>query len=148
MPITTTIDHTHGLIFATTGPVVSDHDWLWLQAALRSLADSGLAFDHLVDLRPVEDCRLSPNVIRLSAKKPALAPDSRQAFVAGDNLTYGMCRMYEILSASRSLKIEVFRDMRSAQEWLGLAAPPQPQLADSKTGAHHCADIRSLSRLV
>ncbi|MDJ0722272.1 MAG: hypothetical protein QNJ04_11600 [Desulfobacterales bacterium] len=136
MSITTTIDHAHGMIIATSGPMVTDHDWLWLQAALRSLVDSGLAFDQLVDLRPVKDCRLSPNVIHLSSKRPALAPGSRQALVAGDNLAYGMCRMYEILSASRSLKIEVFRGIGAARAWLGLASGPQPEVAPNKVAAH------------
>ncbi len=124
MPITTTIDHTRKLIVATTGPVVTDHDWMWLQAALRSLVDSGLLFDQLLDLRRVEDCRLASQVMRLSAHNPALASDSRQAIVAADNLTYGMCRMYEILSASRCLKIEVFRDLHYAYEWLELVCGP------------------------
>ncbi len=124
MPITTTIDHGSRMIFATAGTVVTDQDWLWLHSALRSFADDGLAFDQLMDFRRVEDCRLSPHVVRLSARGPASMPDSRQAFVAPDNLTYGMCRMYEILSARRTLKIEVFRDVHRAHEWLGLAYVP------------------------
>ncbi len=129
MPITMTIDHKRGMIFARSGPVITDHDWLWLQAALRSLVDSGLAFDQMLDFRRVEDCRLSSRIIRLSANKPALMPESRQAFVAGNSLTYGMCRMYEILSASHTLKIEVFRDIGSAREWLGLACLPPMEVA-------------------
>ncbi len=149
MSITTTIDHPRGVIIATAGPTVTDHDWLWLQAALRSLVDSGLAFDQLVDLRLVEDCRLSPKVMRLSAKNPALVSGSRQALVADNNLTYGMCRMYEILSASRPSKIEVFRDIRSALAWLGLKSGSQPQVARNKTVAHPGeVSTRTLSRKV
>ncbi len=149
MPITTTIDHESGMIFATAGPVVTDHDWLWLQAALRSFADKGLAFDQLLDFRRVEDCRLSPHAMRLSAHGPALMPDSRQAFVAADNPTYGMCRMYEILSAIRTLKIEVFRDMHTAREWLGLACVPPLEASDHESASHHDdPGIRSLFRLV
>ncbi len=149
MPITTTIDHGSGMIFATARTVVTDHDWLWLQAALRSFADEGLAFDQLLDFRRVEDCRLSAHVMRLSAHGPALMPDSRQAFVAADNLTYGMCRMYEILSARRTLKIEVFRDMHTAREWLGLAYVPSLEATDHGSDSHHGGHgIRSLFRLV
>ena len=149
MTITTTIDHKGKLIIATTGTVLTDHDWMWLRAALRSLVDSGLFFDQLLDLRRVEDCRLTPQVMRLSAHNPALAPDSRQAIVSADNLTYGMCRMYEILSASRSLKIEVFRDLHQAHEWLELVCDPRPQAVNRKKTAHKdAAGIRSLFRWV
>ncbi len=120
MTITTTIDHKGKLIIATTGTVLTDHDWMWLRAALRSLVDSGLFFDQLLDLRRVEDCRLTPQVMRLSAHNPALAPDSRQAIVSADNLTYGMCRMYEMLCTHHDLRIEVFRNIQAANEWLGL----------------------------
>lgn len=149
MPITTTIDHVRGMIVTTMGMTVTDHDWVWLQATLRSLVDSGLAFDQIVDLRPVEDCRLSPNVMSLSAKNPAVVSGSRQALVAVDNLTYGMCRMYEILAASRSLNIEVFRDIRAAREWLAPAEAPQPLVARNDPAAQPGGvGIRSLPREV
>ena len=120
MPITTTIDRWLGMIFTTAEPVITDRDWLQHQAALRDLPDFDPDFDQLLDFRPVADCRLSPQTLRLTALHPVFGACSRQAFVTDNNLTYGMCRMYEILSAGHSQRIEVFRDMRAAAEWLGL----------------------------
>ncbi len=120
MPITTTIDRWLGMIFTTAEPVLTDRDWLQHQAALRDQPDFNPDFDQLLDFRPVADCRLSPETLRLTAVHPVFGAHSRQAFVTDNNLTYGMCRMFEILSAGHSLRIEVFRDMRAAAEWLGL----------------------------
>ncbi len=141
MPITTTIDRWLGMIFTIAEPVMTDQDWLQHQAALRDRPDFDPDFDQLLDFRPVADCRLSPEILRLTAANPIFGARSRQAFVAANNLTYGMCRMFEILSAGHSFRIEVFRDMRAAAEWLGLtshrtldAVSRQPKLTNGVPG--------------
>ena len=120
MPITTTIDRWLGMIFTTAKPVITDRDWIQHHVALRDQPDFDPDFDQLWDFRPVADCRLSPETLRRTALFPVFGACSRQAFVTDNNLTYGMCRMFEILSAGHSLRIEVFRDMRAATDWLGL----------------------------
>ncbi len=145
MAITTTIDHTRGMIFTTAGVVITDHDWLCHQTALRALPEAARAFDQLLDFRRVEDCRLTPEIMRMTANQPVFGPASRQAFVAANNLTYGMCRMYEILSAGHTRRIEVFRDIRAAGEWLGLDRLPGPDAAHRQGKARSsAAGIRSL----
>ncbi len=126
MPITTSIDRRLGIILTVAGSVLTDQEWICHHTDYRTWPEFDADFDQLLDFRPVEDCRLSPAIMCVTAKQPVFGPRSRQAFVATDNLTYGMCRMFEIMSAGHSLRIEVFRDMHAAREWLGLTPGPGP----------------------
>ncbi len=42
----------------------------------------------------------------------------RTAIVAGDDLVFGMSRMYEFMTAESSAEIQVFRDAEAALDWL------------------------------
>lgn len=120
MPIATTIDRSLRVIFTTADTVITDQDWMRHHERLRHHPTFEADFDQLWDFRSVQDCRLTPEIIRITSVMPIFRPHSRQAFVAVNNLTYGMCRMYEMLCAHHDLRIEVFRDIQAANEWLGL----------------------------
>jgi hypothetical protein len=120
MPLATTIDRSLRVIFTTADTAITDQDWMRHIERLRNHPTFEADFDQLLDFRSVEDCRLTPEVIRVTSRQPIFRPRSRQAFVAVNNLTYGMCRMYEMLCASQDLRIEVFRDIQAANEWLGI----------------------------
>lgn len=120
MPIAYTIDRSLRVIFTTADNVLTDQDWMRHHERLRNHPTFEADFDQLLDFRSVEDCRLTPEVIRITSVKSIFRRHSHQAFVAVNNLTFGMCRMYEMLCARHDLRIEVFRDIQAAKEWLGL----------------------------
>ena len=122
MPIATTIDRSLGVIFTTADTVLTDQDWMRHQERLRNHPTFEADFDQLLDFRSVKACRLTPEVMRISSVQSIFQPHSRQVFVAVNNLTFGMCRMYEMLCSRHELRIEVFRDIQAANEWLGLNA--------------------------
>jgi hypothetical protein len=43
--------------------------------------------------------------------------EAKAAIVSSEDLSFGVGRMLEVLSASPNLEIRVFRDLESAQEW-------------------------------
>jgi len=45
-------------------------------------------------------------------------PPGRMAVVAGDDLAYGLMRMLGAFSEAEGAELRVFRDVRSAEEWL------------------------------
>ena len=132
MPIASTIDRSLRVIFTTADTVLTDQDWMRHHARLRNHPTFEADFDQLLDFRSVEDCRLTPEVIRITSVQSIFRPHSRQAFVAVNNLTFGMCRMYEMLCARHDLRIEVFRDLQAANEWLGINAEDVRSTASSR----------------
>ncbi len=51
----------------------------------------------------------------------------RIALIAPDDLGYGMCRMYEFLSADLAHKIMVFRTLEEGEKWL-IKGDPEPRI--------------------
>ena len=122
MPLAATIDRSLGVIFTTADTVLTDQDWMRHHEHLRNHPTFEAGFDQLLDFRAVEDCRLTPEVIRITSVETLFSSHSRQAFVAVNSLAFGMCRMYEMLCARHDLRIEVFRDIQAASEWMGINA--------------------------
>jgi tetrahydromethanopterin S-methyltransferase subunit E len=50
-----------------------------------------------------------------------MAERSRVAMVATTDVHYGLSRMYQAFRSDSPLDLRVFRDMREARTWLGLA---------------------------
>ncbi|MGD8242812.1 MAG: hypothetical protein PVF59_08305 [Desulfobacterales bacterium] len=132
MPIASTIDRSLRVVFTTADTVLTDQDWMRHHERLRNHPTLEADSDQLLDFRSVEACRLTPEVIRITSVQSIFRPPSRQAFVAVNNLTFGMCRMYEMLCSHHDLRIEVFRDLQAANEWLGLNAKDVRRTASNR----------------
>lgn len=80
-------------------------------------------FNILCDYREIEKFNVNfKDIVDLTdwqISVDARLGNGRCAIVASRDLVYGMSRMWEILSAERSLKIGVFRNMDDAVSWLG-----------------------------
>ena len=60
-------------------------------------------------------------VAQIYAEADKRPEDSRVAIVAPADLFYGLSRMYEAFREPSPLEIQVFRELREARAWLGLA---------------------------
>ena len=81
-------------------------------------------FTELVDLREVTEPAIdAEGFISVSSLDP-FSKTSKRAFVAGEGVTYGVTRMFQILRDNSY--IEVFFSIEEARRWLGLeeTAPP------------------------
>ncbi len=78
------------------------------------------AFVALIDLRAVTSVEsLSYEAVRKLAALPMRCV-SRRALVADQPAVFGLCRMFATLRESKDPSA-VFRNLRDAEEWLGLA---------------------------
>jgi hypothetical protein len=123
LPITTSIDRAGGL---RTHKVTGD----LLPEELTSVLDEVYSEpEHDPDMNVLWDLReasvASFTIKDVEALRDFVAPNwgtggrSLAALVVSDDLQYGMSRMYEMLSESRTGgKIRVFRDMDEAVGWL------------------------------
>ena len=79
----------------------------------------------LVDLRETNSSSRSPEVLlrfaeSVEAKLADITANTKVAVVAPKDLSFGLARMYEILSDSVHWDFVVFRAMDAATAWLGL----------------------------
>ena len=80
-------------------------------------------FNMLCDYRKIENFDVTSQdieeIAEWQASMDALIGKGRCAVVASKDSVYGMSRMWEILSSTRSQQIYVFREISDAVSWLG-----------------------------
>lgn len=76
-------------------------------------------FRQLADLSGVTDIKVGTKTIKATSLDQFFAPGSRRAFVAASDGAYGMARMFALQAEGQGQTIEVFRDLREAEDWLG-----------------------------
>jgi hypothetical protein len=78
-------------------------------------------FQQLVDVTELTKLYDS-DAVKRSAEEHIFAPGVRRALVAPSDAAFGMSRMWAIQSESSGQRIEVFRELDRAKEWLQLGA--------------------------
>ena len=116
------IDHARGLVVTRVWGTFTNDD---LRDGISYLiADP--RFDHqyrsLVDMRDVLAITVDAWVIAETAKTPLFASESRRAIVAPTDHAFGIARMYAAYAEHEGCKVQVFRELAEAEEWLGLKA--------------------------
>ncbi len=119
----------HGLVHVWTNAAVSDQALIAFRTRL--VADPGFNpdFDQLVECLVEDPPTLSREVISQAATNPIYSARSRRAIVAARDASYGVARMFSLLQPP-GCRVNVYRDLPTALEWLGLApdvvAPTDP----------------------
>jgi hypothetical protein len=82
-------------------------------------------FSQLADLREVTVIDLSAGDIRELASDSPFVPEARRALVVATDVAFGLARMYGTYreTISSEDQIRIFRNIRDAEQWLGLPAP-------------------------
>lgn len=135
MPIKHLIHHDLRLVWAEAQGIITAEDLFEYQRTVWARPDIA-GYDELVDMTAVSDIPApSPDKIQaLAALSVAMDPPasrSRFAIVAPDDLAYGLGRMYQThrgLASNTAKEVGVFRTVQAGLDWLGLPAPPAPQL--------------------
>ena len=113
----------------TFSATVDDAEVLGAYEALLRSPDFDPTLNVLVDLRRVERLDVSSDAMRslIQSFKPVEAEMSRtrRAVVAGDDVAFGLARMFELLRSAPPDVIRVFRHYTEACEWLR-DAPARP----------------------
>lgn len=124
MPLEYDVDVKTGTVLSRgVGAVIGDDVLHMLGACLE---DRRLASPHreLADLRGATAFGLDAAAVRAVAAFVKSAGDrfrgGKVAYVAEENVVYGIGRMFEVYAADLGLDFHVFRDVEAARDWLGL----------------------------
>jgi hypothetical protein len=124
VPADYSIDPDRGLVSSRAWGQVSGLEFVEHQRRLSADPEFRPEYDQIWDCRDIE--RLSDvdaeTMRRLAANNP-FAAGSRRAVVSPSNATYGLSRMFEILTEESPDEFRVFRDWNEALSWLGPSRP-------------------------
>ena len=132
MSTTFRIDTGLGMIFTTCKESVTDLEAVSFLRAVAQHPDYNPVFKHLIDCTQIGEFEISADLTRSVAQKKLFSSRSRCAIVAPQDHIYGMARMFEL---QHSGSVQVFRDLASAEKWLGLDAPAYPPATQSDLAA-------------
>jgi hypothetical protein len=121
------IDTSNGVIFTACRERVDDQEVLDYLRAVAQHPDYCPTFKHLIDCTQIALFDVSADLARSVAQRKLFSSASRCAIVAPQDHIYGMARMFEL---QHSGSVQVFRDLPSAEKWLGLDAPAYPPSAE------------------
>jgi hypothetical protein len=125
MPMTYTIDASRNLITAVATGVLTDAEVMTHRSAPTSDRRFSTGMRELSDLRKVTDFRVTAaGIHNMVAGDMRMVPAGGMhplAIVAGDDIAYGMSRMYQTLGEPHIRSVGVFRRYEDAAAWLGIA---------------------------
>jgi hypothetical protein len=100
---------------AVTEDEVDDHN-----RRLRTDPTFNPGYRQLVDLTGITEIRVGTRKINETAHDQFFDAGVRRAFIACDDATFGLARMFALQAEGSGQRIEVFRDRGKAEEWLGI----------------------------
>jgi hypothetical protein len=116
------IDHSQRLVTSRLSGVVTNDEVRDHNERLRTDPEFDPGYRQLIDLSGITEVRVTTPTVTSAAQDQYFAPGSRRAFFAPSDVTFGLARMFALYAESGGQTIEVFRDRRQAEEWLGIAA--------------------------
>ena len=125
MPIEYDIQPALGTVFLTYHGRVTDPELFVTYINLYTDPAYQPGYNELADCRRVTLFDVSTKAIRGTGEMAVLAAGAppvpaKVAIVAGDDVVYGLGRLYQIVQEPTSELVEVFRDIVEARKWLGL----------------------------
>ena len=120
MPASYTIDPDRKLVIsriwgAATNDEIREHN-----RRLRTDPLFDPSYRQLANMSEVTEVIVSTKTIQETARDQFFSPGTQRAFVAVDEAAFGLSRMYATIAESFDQTIEVFRERRAAEAWLGL----------------------------
>lgn len=114
------IDQTQRLVTVEATGKVSIAEALDVQQRIRTDRTFDPTYAMLADYRAADLSEFDAEELRCNAENTPFLSVSPRAYVVGDDLGFGILRMFEIYNehGKHGLVIKVFRDMDSAQRWI------------------------------
>ena len=125
MPVTYRIDSESRVVFTRWTGEVTLAEAQGHNDGLRRDPAFVPSMNQLSDARDVTNT-VTPEGIRALAKTSPFGQGSRRAIVAHTDLVFGVSRQYALQAGLGAPEIMLFKDIRFAQEWLGLDPDPDP----------------------
>src|SRR6266853_3969647 len=119
MPAFYKIDKERRLVMSSGSGVLTKEDIFGHQERLSKDPDFDPTFSQLSDFTHITKIDITPEDVRLAAKKNLFSPQSRRAMLVKDDLQFGLARMFEIHRELAGEKgIRVFRKIEDALDWI------------------------------
>lgn len=120
MPIDYVINEERGIIFSkATGTMTDEATMRHRDSFIQDPAFKSSLWQ-LLDLTEVDDFQMTQKGIRVLAERNPFSEGSRRAIAVGNDVAYGMARMYQLLTDQHAHDLTVFKDLEEAKAWLGL----------------------------
>jgi hypothetical protein len=122
MPVGYAIDRARRFVHIRGEGVVTDSELLEFRDRMRSDTDFVPGLSQLFDFSAATGLELSYEVVRgLAEAGPKHVGDVRRALVAASDEAFGLGRVFEISRSAMGCEVGVFKCVREATRWLGLA---------------------------
>ena len=119
MPFFYKIDKERKLVMSTAAGELTKTDVLLLQDQLRGDPDFDPNFSQLSDLTNVTGMHITGAEMKDLAETTAFSPTARRAVIAGNDLAFGLARVFEqVLEKKGDQGIRVFRKLEDALDWI------------------------------
>jgi hypothetical protein len=120
LPAEYQIDVERKLVTSRAWGALTDDDVREHYQALRADPLFDPTYRQLVDMTGITEDLVDTATKRRESQNQIFAPGVRRAWVASQDYTFGMARMYAVAAESQGQNIGVFRARSDAEEWLGL----------------------------
>ena len=120
MPVSYLIDQKHRLVFSHLSGTVTETEVHEHNRTLRADPDFNPRYRQLVDCTGVTEILVGTATINAISRDQFFAPGIRRAFIATSDTAFGLARMFALRADGSGQTIEVFRERRVAEEWLGI----------------------------
>ena len=120
MPVSYLIDQNQRLVFSHLSGTVTETEVHEHNRTLRTDPAFNPRYRQLVDCTGVTEILLGTATISAISRDQFFAPGTRRAFIATSDTAFGLARMFALRADGSGQTIEVFRERRVAEEWLGI----------------------------
>lgn len=120
MPVAYSIDQSQRLVLSRLSGAVTESEVHEHNRKLRSDPDFIPNYRQLVDCTGLTEILVGTPTINAVSQDQYFAPGTRRAFIATSDVAFGLARMFALRAEGSGQTIEVFRDRRAAEEWLGI----------------------------
>jgi hypothetical protein len=112
------IDKEHRVVMSSGSGVLTREDMVGHQNRLLKDPDFDPSFSQILDFTNFTRVDVKPEDVLFLAERKIFSPDSHRAVIAGNDLVYGLARMFEIIREGRGdTGVRVFRDREEALAW-------------------------------
>jgi hypothetical protein len=113
------IDKERKLVMSSGSGALTREDIFGHQERLSKDPDFDPNYSQLSDFTHITQVDITPDDVRLAAKKNLFSPHSRRAMVVKDDLQFGLARMFQIhREFAGETGIRVFRNIEEALDWI------------------------------
>ena len=107
-------------MFSCLSGIVTETEVHEHNRALRTDPDFNPGYRQLVDCTGLTEILVGTPTINAVSQDQYFTPGTRRAFIATSDVAFGLARMFALRAEGSGQTIEVFRERRVAEEWLGI----------------------------